>query len=240
MNKNSNITWGLIFVAAALLVLLGKLEVFGDISIFTIATGILFIIISIWGLLHRNFYIFLFFLAFFFIISNDAILDITDGLIDISKITLGPILVAALLGSIGLSMIFPKKNSHIKNYAKKEHFDNIVNEADESEVKCYIQFGAVVKYVNTTSLTKADIYCSFGAIKIYFDAAKTKDRTANINLNVSFGGVDIYVPKNWEIDRTASATIGGIDIQGAPDSVTDATVTLTGNVRFGGVTIHYV
>lgn len=232
MKKNDNLFWGLVFVAAAFLVLAGQLEVFDNISLTKISIGILFIIISIRGLFRKNFFVFLLFLACFFIIFDDEF--------NITAITPGPMILAAVLGSIGLSMIFPAKNSHTQNRAKHIDFDNITNESDESEVKCRTQFGSIVKYVNTTCLTRADIYCSFGAADIYFDAAKLKNKTATINLNVSFGGVDIYVPKNWEIEQAANAMLGGIDITGMPDSITDSTVTITGNVRFGGVTIHYV
>lgn len=232
MKKNSNLFWGMIFVAMALLVLAGQFKVFGDISIVRMSLGILTIIISIWGLLRRNFVVFLFFLAFF--------CQIFDDILNIPPIAPGPIFLAALLGSIGLSMIFPKKYPATNNWKKHENFDNIINEDDESEVKCYTRFGSTVKYVNTSSLTKADIYCTFGGADIYFDAAKLKNNTASINLDVSFAGVEIYLPKDWVVEQSVNATLGGIDIVGSPHSSAALTVTLTGNVRFGGVTIHYV
>lgn len=232
MKKNNNLFWGLIFIAAAFLVLAGQLEIFDDISLTRISLGILFIIISIRGLFQRNFFVFLLFLASFFIMFDEEF--------KITAITPMPILFAALLGSIGLTMLFPDKNSRIQHHGKQVNFDNITNEADESEVKCRTQFGATVKYVNTTCLTRADIYCSFGGADIYFDAAKLKGKTATINLDVSFGGVEIYIPRNWEIEQSVNAMLGGIDIKGMPDSIIDSTVTITGNVKFGGVTIHYV
>lgn len=231
MKKKDNLFWGLIFIAAALLLLVGQLNVFDDINVAKIFIGILFILFSIGGLLHHNFYAFLFFLAFFCILFDDVLC--------ITAITPFPILGAAFLGAIGLSMLFPKK-TFISKDEKSVHFDKIINETDESDVQCHVQFGSVVKYVNTTSLAAADLSCSFGAMKIYFDAAKIKAGYATINLDVSFGGVEIFIPKTWEIRQTTNAILGGVDIKGHSDSVTDSVITIAGNVHLGGVTIQYV
>lgn len=224
MNKN-NIFWGLAFIAAALILLFDEFNIF---SVYNIALGILIIVIAIRGLIHRNFYIFMFSLALFCIVY-----DLMEP---------WPLLGAALLGSIGLSMIFEKKPSY--QYEKttdfKRHFEKTEYETTENEIYSNTRFGSSIKYVNSISLTKANISCSFGSSKIYFDAAKLKDGYAEIIVDAAFGCIELFIPSDWEIKQSVDVALGTVDIKGKPYPLSSNVIHLSGNVSFGSVIIHLV
>lgn len=78
-------------------------------------------------------------------------------------LTQGAVLGSALLGTIGLHLIFggPRYKTHIYNHTNnhmedmEEGFKEIVNEPDDNFVDFRVRFGASVKYVNSKSLQKA-------------------------------------------------------------------------------------
>ena len=89
LRKNSGkILWGLFFILAAVYVVVSKLWIMPEISVFS----------------NVNFWEILFSIAFICIIYDDWL--------GITALTPWTVLGAALLGSIGLSLIFKKKSGH--------------------------------------------------------------------------------------------------------------------------------
>ena len=62
---------------------------------------------------------------------------------------------------------------------------NVVNEQDGKSIDCTTSFGECIKYVNTENFERANIKCSFGDVKVYFDNAKIPSGRADIYLDVS-------------------------------------------------------
>ena len=102
LRKNSGkILWGLIFILAAVYVVISKIYTLPVVSVWSILGTILCIWIVFQGIKHVNFWEILFPIAF--------ICMIYDEQLGITELTPYSVLGAALLGSIGLSMIFKKK-----------------------------------------------------------------------------------------------------------------------------------
>lgn len=243
MKNNDNIFWGSIFIIAALLLLLGQLEIFNGINIFKFAIGIFFLVLSIYGFMKQNYFLGLFSLAFFAITFKSTL--------HINFVSNTYMLISALLASIGLTMIFPKKkvsyNSEEKktvdfddNDFKKSSFSHKVDEDPNDDVKSFTNFCATTKHVTSQSFNSADITCSFGGAEIFFDKAIVRDNHGVINLNVSFGGVTLIVPNDWQINNNLKAVAGGIDFEGSTSNIHTAVIDLYGDVKFGGVTVKYV
>ena len=89
-------------------------------------------------------------------------------------------------------------------------------------------------------MTAAYITVTFGECSIYFDAAKLKTDSASINVDVSMGNVNIYVPKNWQLKNNISSFIGTVSVRGKRDNETVAYVELNGSVNLGSVTVHFI
>lgn len=234
--KSRNYFWGLFFISAAAVILINQLGYFGEVNLFSLICTILLIPIIIKSLFSLNFGGILFPTAILGIIYAEPL--------GITNLTPWPILAIALFASIGLSLIFkPFRFQQVikkHGFTNNEGFDEIINTEDKNFVDLSVNFGSCIKYVNTDEFEKANIGCSFGAMKVYFDNTKIKGEEASINLNVSFGGVEIYIPKTWKIINKADVSLGSIEEKNRNSSETNKTLYIYGKVNFAGVEIIYI
>ena len=253
-----NAFWGFFFVFAAVLVIVHQLGYLNGIDFFSLVLMVLLAPIVIKSIVRLNFYGILLPLAMFI-----AIFRVPLGIF----ITPGSILFAAVLLSVGLSLMFHRRNfwgfyyngncrngrcheAHYEgtqcNYEdarnNDENFSLRVESLDENEVEFAESFGSSSKYINSQSLQKANFSCSFGALKIYFDNAKLHPDGAVVCFDCKFSGVEMYVPREWHVKISVSATLGGVSEKNRPkaQSAEVPELTLEGNVSFGGIEIIYV
>lgn len=244
--KKGNIFWGVLFIFAAVFMIASRMGFFGGISFFTVFFTIVFAAIFVKSLYHVEFFGILFSLA--------ILATLYDKQLGIENLTPWPLLGAALFGSIGLSMIFgshkhygahvyhntSNDNDPLQRETDKE-FDTIIDEPDSSVVNCDVNFGSAVKYVNSDCFERAKVSCKFGAAKVYFDHVVLKDNQAEIDLEVSFGGVELFLPNTWKVENCLNASFGGVEEKGKTVVAADAPVIrLYGNVSFAGLTIRYI
>ena len=234
---NSQILWGIALIVIAILAILGKLGYLGEVSVISIILTIFFVVIIVKSIHPVSFPGILFSLAFLGIIY--------DRQLGIEKLTPWTLLLAALLGSIGLSLIF---YSHDHRYNGKRHFDFgdhntddvVIDKQDESMVHMNVSFGAATKYINSDDFKYAELDCRLGALVVYFTNAVIKDGKAEINLNAELSGIELYFPKEWNIINNLDCIIGGVDSNNAPSPTGEFTVYLNGRVNMSGIDITYV
>lgn len=134
----------------------------------------------------------------------------------ITNLTPCPILLTALFLSIGLTIIFEKHNDY-KKYCKihGKDFDEVINVDDDSVFEVKVNFGSSIKYVNSSDFQRGIFNCSFS-------------------------GVELYIPKEWEVVNNVSASLGGIEEKNLSHSKNGPKVILKGNISFAGVEIIYI
>lgn len=231
--KKDNLFWGLFLIAAAVLILVAKLGAFPDISVMKIFWTLVFSVALVSSLVNLAFPGVYFSLAFLGILY--------DTELGITAITPWTILLVALLLSIGTCMIFtPKKKKKIKNNEIDGNDFVVFDEEDGNQFDFSSSFVGSIKYVNSDNFESANIDAKFAGMKVYFDNAVIKNGHATVNLNVSFAGVELYVPKNWRVDNQMSASFGGVEEKNRNNGADGPILTLRGNVSLGGVTILYV
>lgn len=236
--KIKNVFWGIFFLLAAVLVIVNQLGYLAGINVFSLILTIFLVGIMIKSAMYINFGGILFPFAILGIIYAEPL--------GIQELVPWPILAAALFGSIGLSFLFHRswKNrwQEFKNkYYNEEGFEEIINDADSETVKCKVNFGSSIKYVNTEDFKKGYFFCSFGAMKLYFDNAKIQGTEAEIYVENSFGAMELYLPKDWNIINEINCSLAGVEEknskpykEGAPQ------VTIKGKASFSGIEIIYV
>lgn len=241
MKKNkshviSKTFWGLFFILSGLLIIINQLGYFTQINILSLVFTILLVAIIIKSIFNGFFGGIFFPLAMIGIIYAEAL--------EITNVTPWPILITAFFLSIGFSIIFHKNYRINRFYSynndNHEHFDKIINEDDDSVVETHVSFGSSIKYVNSNNLKRANFSCSFGALKIYFDNTRLDENGAEIYLNASFSGVELYIPKNWTVIFSANTSLAGIDEKNRSTPDGKNTVTLIGNINLSGVEIIYI
>ena len=230
MKNFSKIFWGLFFIVGAIFIIINQLGYYSNLKLLPLVLTIFIVAIFIKSIIHINFFGILFSIATIIIIYNNEL--------GLESITPWPVLITALLGSIGLSIIF---GSHkFINYNTDEHFDKVVNDKDNDVIEFQVSFGSAIKYVNSEDFKSANLKSSFGALKVYFDNSKIKDEEATINLDVSFSGVELYLPKEWKIINKVNSSLGSLEEKNRHSNTTNKTIILTGNVHLGGVEIIYI
>ncbi|OOM10718.1 LiaF transmembrane domain-containing protein [Clostridium saccharobutylicum] len=234
--KKERIFWGVLFILAGIFMIMSKLTYFPNVNVFSLLLTVFLVIVIVKSVLHLNFSGILFPIAFICIIY--------DRQLGITNITPWTVLIAALLGSIGLSMIFHKhiKWNHHNYYHNNDEdykFEKIDVE-DESHVKFKNSFGASIKYINTDKFEQGEFDCSFGAMKLYFDNAVMSNENAVVRINASFSGMELYIPKAWNVDDKTNVFLGSVSEKNRNNQVTTNTLTLVGDVSFSGVEIIYI
>lgn len=234
-NRNKNIIWGLFFIAAAVMIICQKQFDFLHISIWTILLTVVFGVTFIDSLRKLEWGGMLFSLAFLAIVYDD-ILGITD-------LTPWPVLGAALLGTIGLNMIFHKK-PHVNVYndghliSKKEPYED--EQAGDDIYRCETAFSTSVKYVNSQDLKEARLENSFGKLTVFFDNAILHEGRAYMDIENSFGETEIFIPREWHADLTTEQSFGHVTCIGECALESDNIVKIKAESSFGSIVINYV
>ena len=241
--KQKNIFWGIACILAAVFLVVSKLGLLGEIGFWSLIFTMFLIAVLVKGICERNFTDILFSIAF--------ILIVYDKQLGIEALTPWTVLGAAAFGSCGLSFLFPKKSrknyfhtEEWKQYGHAHHGGNgqevIIDIEDEGHIKQTTKFGASTKYVNCDDFKSAELECSFGAMTVYFDKAQVKDGKAYVNIQVSFAGMELYIPREWAINNNVRTSLGAVEEKNknCPDG--SVLLTLDGSVQFAGVDIIYV
>ena len=231
--KKESIFWGILLILAGIFLIVSKLGYFPHVNVFSLLLTVFLVVVIGKSLLRLNFQGVLFPIAFICIIY--------DKQLGLTAITPWTVLMAALLGSIGLSMIFHK---HVKWINHKHNHEDYkfekIDIEDESHVGFKNSFGASIKYINTDSFEQADFNCSFGAMKVYFDNAIMSNENAVVRINASFSGMELYIPKTWSVNDKTNVFLGSIDEKNRNNQTTTNTLTLVGDISFSGVEIIYI
>lgn len=243
--KNRNVFRGVLLIAIAIFLILNQVGVItAGISAWNIVIGGFFVGLLIRGITERSFPGIFFSLAFLWIIFDEVL-----GFHGISSWTV--ILIAVLL-SIGFSYLFPQKYHGHTSKEKEIKWDDyeegdkvgeyqkVVEESTENSVYCSNSFGAATKYVNSNHLQRATLECSFGEMKVYFDNAVIENKTVEICVHVSFGSLELYIPREWNVVQNGNVFAGSINEKNRNFSDGVPVVQLVGDVSFGAVTIIYV
>lgn len=232
-----NFFWGLFFIAGAASIIFHQLGYFNEIISFPAL--VLIVVLSpimIMSLFHLN---------FFGVFAPAAALAIFfREPLGLEAVSPWAIAFAALFLSIGFSIIFHRNKFNFGHYhngsnGQSGHFDSIENLNDDV-ISFSESFGASTKYIHSENLKKASFKCTFGAMQVYFDNSKIDPEGAEIYIEASFCGMELYIPKNWNIVNNIHASLGGISEKNHRGSSEGPRVRLIGNVSLGGIEIIYV
>lgn len=231
-NRGGNVFWGILFLLGAAAFLVSKLGILEGIGFWSILFTIGLTAIFINGLVKRNFGQMLFSLAFLVIVN--------DEFLKLEAITPWPVLGAALLGTIGLNLLFPKfgRKKSFKLIAGGEH--RVGDTVSGDSVFYENAFGSAVKYV-VGEISRVELDNAFGSMEVYFTDAVLKEHAVRVHVDSAFGKVTLYVPRGWKVINNATRAFGDAgysdyenDFQG------ENTLYISGEIAFGTLQIHPV
>ena len=236
--KNKNVLWGLIFIAAAVYILLEAMNVFHGVGLVTLVLTAICIGVIIRSLPNLEFAGILFPIAFLCIIW--------DGYLGIEKMTPWPVLIAAALATFGLNLMFggakikvnidkkvKKYNNEKTNYAK-------VDTVNGQYVSTKVRFGGVQKYVESEDLRRVDISAFCGGAEVYLNKACIPTGEAIVTFDCKCSGIQLYVPRDWNVENKLDVSMGAVNFSGEPSGAGIVDLILIGNVSFCGIDIQSV
>jgi hypothetical protein len=240
-SKARNWFWGIFFLAAAVFVIASQTSSFVHVGFWSIAATVLLVALFISGIMNVNFFGIFMPVALLYLIYQSPL-----GWPAIAAWI--PIL-AAVLASIGCSMIFHPH--HIHNvvcdwdpssvHIGSDAYHSTEENVEGNDIHVKSSFVESCRYLHSDSLREADLETSFGKLGIYFDQVQLSPQGAEAHVNVSFGSMALYVPHTWCIVNQVNASFGAVqNAHRSQEVAPDAPVlTLTGSVAFGNLEIHY-
>lgn len=238
--KHRNWFWGIFFLAAAVFVIVCQTTKFVVVGFWSIAATVLLAAVLISSLVYLNF--------FGIFISAALLYLIYQAPFGWPVIIPWLLILAAVLASIGFSMIFHGRHHHWEHFDWHEHCSSMDSccktgeNIDGNDVYVKTSFSESCKYLHADCLKYAHLDSSFGKLSIYFDQVQLSPDGAQAFINASFGEMVLYIPGSWRVIDNLHAGFGAVDNDMRNNTI-DAnapTLTLTGNVSFGNLEIRYV
>lgn len=224
--------WGLLLLVGAGALIVSKMGFLEGFGFWNILFSVILLGVLLSGIAKRSFGQMLFSLAFLVIVN--------DELLKLEAITPWPVLGAALLGTVGLNMLFPRFGKSVL-FCRGGHRRGIVNEEsrDGGSISFENAFGESVKYI-TGEISDVKIESSFGSMEIYFSDAVLKDNKACIHVEASFGKVVLYVPADWKVVMNVDTAFGNAVAKGHCEPGGENVLYVDGEAAFGNLTIQHI
>ena len=133
-----------------------------------------------------------------------------------------PVLIIAF----GLSILLGQVRSRVRS-------------TDTSFTNSFAAFGSVEKRNTSKGFEGADLTAMFGGAELDLRDATIKQRPAHVNAVALFGGVDVVVPRDWNVKMDVLPILGGAsDDRPRHESDSDEVdLVVTGFAAFGGVSV---
>lgn len=239
-NRFSNFIWGTFLLLAAAFILFNHLEGFADIGVGSIIVSIIALIFMIQCIASLYFAPLPIPLAILYIAFHTTL-----GLPDIPKWTL---IIAAVLATIGLSILIPRRSRNRFNECGGSKFHNrqaqfqAADTDNDNNPSVSVKFGSVSRRLQASSLETAQLSCNFGELQVYLDQVELSPNGAEINISCNFGSTEIFIQKHWLLVDRLNCSLGGVDVDKSFSTPAENApkLTLSGNVSFGAVEVHYL
>lgn len=223
------IYWGLVLIAAAVLILLSCMGVnlgfIGLLPVTDILLAVLLLSFSVGAIVRRNIWFIPFPLAFVFMLFEKEIAQYR-GMEDENFVSNWLVLLCALLISIGLSLIF-------KPFCK--HGGKTVFICDDSKGT---RFGSETKYIDCTNFENYFYSVNMGDGNVYFENVENYKGNGTLSLKCRMGNINVFVPSAWCVKSDIVTNMGQTTVQngGTPDG---PVLNITGTNKMGNIDIKY-
>lgn len=244
-NKFWRSFWGIFFLAAAALVVVNQMGILTyKLGFWAIVGTIIFVLSLIDGIINRRITESVFSVAFLLMIFAQPL--------HIEKLVPWTILLAAILISIGLGIIFRNRfhtvvyaNKKIKNFRDKREAisDHIFTDTVSNENGAHVVIDQTLsdtsRYIHSKDLETIDINAKMGEVNIYLDDAQAANGTVIMNLNITMTDLNIYVPLSWEVESDLAPTFGNFEIDGTSNGG-GPTLIVQGHASMCDIDVNYV
>jgi len=239
-SKFSNFIWGLILLLAAAFVLTNKFIGFADIGIGSLILAILALAFIVQCIARLHIAPLVIPLAVLYFIFRDRL--------GLPEIQTWKLITATALAFVGLNILLPKRrhscdrcNTSGSSRDDQQRKNIPADGSKDNNPYASVHFGFISRSLNADSLETVRLSCSFGAMEIYFNQAELSPNGAEADISCSFGGIQLFVPRHWQVIDRLHCTLAGVDIKPFTAPAENAPrLTLNGSVSLGGVEVKYI
>lgn len=230
--KMGNKIIGIGFILGAIGFIASELGYLDNFNITTIILGIVFAGAAVGGLMNKNYNQAIYCGGFFYYFTQDTL--------GFPELSMWVILVSATLVAIGASFLGGTTGKKQMNGNSSSNGGGSQwNQSTNSHESINTIFGDTEKFLNTQQLESVKAQSVFGDVKIYFEEAKIRGNQAVVDVEIVFGEVMLFVPRNWKVDCRVNTVFGDCTIRGHQE-VEEKTLVVNGHVIFGELQILYV
>ena len=234
--KTWKIFWGIGLILAAALLLLDAfgiitpfLEVVGGISVAQVICGLFLVAFVVSRIIKLKIHEIFIPLALLFMLFEDNVAFIL-GLEDDNIIGNWLLFWCAVLLSIGVSILTPKRKKHKKVYKFKRSYSSKHSDREVGSSTTYIDCkNFVEEYVNT----------KFGESVVHFENESEYTGGAILFVSNTFGETIVYVSKEWNVKVNISNKFGEVRQEGSGNTE-GPVLTIEGNNTFGETLIKFI
>ncbi len=240
--KNRNWFWGVLMLLCGVLVIATQFKMFAAFNMWNILLSIVLGAVAVKSVIDRNFFGVFPPLALIYIVLQKPL-----GLFYISPFTL---LLSAFLLSLGMSALIRPRPKYYCNDGQQQPYSHggmrPSTQADDNQNdnNSYVRvsFGALSKYLHADCFQNGQFSSNFGVLEVYFDQVRLSPQGAQVYLNSSFGGIKLYIPRNWNVLEELSSTAADVKNNAhlAQPDPTLPVFRITGSVNFGEIEINYI
>jgi len=237
--KHRNWFWGIFFLAAGFFVVASQLGGFIHLGFWSIVATVLLVAALIGSIFDVSF--------FGILVSAALLYAIYQGPFAWPLVSVWLLLLTAVLISTGLSFIFHGRRH--RRWDKRKYWGenwgghgSTEQYIDGDDVSISESFSEVSKYLHAECLRQASIASSFGKLSVYFDGVKLSPGGAEVNIDVSFGKIELFLPKEWRVTDQVHTSAGAVtnNLRSNVTAADSPVLTLKGRVSFGNLEIRYV
>lgn len=135
---------------------------------------------------------------------------------------------------------FHSKGNCFKRYGENANQADSSYSCEDGYVKSTNYFGSVKQIVLDPVFKGASISNTFGGTVIDLRHTSLEAPETFIDIDCTFGGVEIYMPSNWLLENNSTVILGGCEDKrfvGREEINNEHTLIIRGNITFGGVEI---
>jgi len=213
MKRKENLIWGVVFIIIGLIIGLKVLGII-NIDIFFDGWWSLFIIIPSTISIVKNIRDIG---AYIWLVIGVALLLSAQEILDMEIV--GKLIFPAVLVAIGIGMIF--KDSKLEKAKENEEY--------------YATFSGEKLNFEGDTFNGASLNAIFGGIDLNLKKADIKNET-NINTTSVFGGINIFVPDNVNVEIKSTSLFGGVTNK-VENKENQPTIKIRAFCLFGGVEV---
>jgi hypothetical protein len=234
----SNFLWGVFLLLAAAFVLTKNFVGFADIGVGSIVIAILALAFIVQCLTRLHIAPIVIPLAVLYFIFREPL--------GLPVIQTWKLIAAAALAFIGLNFLIPQgrrscSRCNDSGGSKNQQRNIPVEGNNDNNPYINVNFSAVSRSLTADSLETVRLSCNFGSMEIFFNQAELSPNGANAFINCSFGDIQLFIPRHWQVIDKMSCTLAGVDIKSFAAPAENAPrLTLNGSVSFGGVEVKYI